>query len=351
MINTQKLTLPSADKLSLFSNLSTMVNAGLTTAEAISSLLEDAVGPMKLVLTGIAADINQGKPLYTALEKYPKIFDSVSVAIIKAAEESGTIDVVLKDIKNTVKKDIEFTDKIKSALTYPAIILVVFTGVLILLITFVIPRIASVFSKLNVVLPLPTKILIFLSDLVLHYTIPTFATLGGVILLLVILYQKQKRLFVNTLLSLPYVSTMARQIDLTRLCRSLYLLLSSAIPLYTALDFTQNVAIKGDVRAAIVKAREYVGTGKRLADGLRGQKAIPSLMVKIIEVGERSGTLDKSMADLAEYFDYQVTTTLQYLVTLLEPVILVVVGVVVGAMMMAIIAPIYNLIGQVGNLH
>lgn len=350
-MKSERLTLSSGDKLSLFSNLSTMVNAGLTTAEAISSLLDDATGNMKLVLSGIAADINQGQPLHVALAKYPKIFDTVTVAIIKAAEESGTFDIVLKDVKTTVKKDIEFTDKIKSALTYPVIILVVFSGVLTLLLTFVIPKIASVFSKLRVTLPLPTKILIFMSDLILHYTIPTFAVTGAVIFGLILLYKKQRRLFVNTVLSLPYISSMARQIDLTRLCRSLYLLLSSAIPLYTALEFTQNVAVKSEVRAAIARAREFVGSGKRLTDGLRGQKAIPSLMVKIIEVGERSGTLDKSMADLTEYFDYQVTTTLQYLVTLLEPVILVVVGVIVGGMMMAIIAPIYGLIGQVGNVH
>ena len=94
-----------------------------------------------------------------------------------------------------------------------------------------------------------------------------------------------------------------------------------------------------------------MGAGKRMTDGFHGQKAIPSLMVKIIEVGERSGSLDKSMEDLTEYFDYQVTMQLQYLVTLLEPLILVIVGVIVGGMMMAIIAPIYNLIGQVGSLH
>lgn len=350
-MNTQNLKLGSADKLNFFSNLSTMVNAGLTTAESVNSLLEDSTGPMKILLTGISADLNQGKPLHTSLDKYPKIFDKVSVAIIKAAEESGTIDVVLKDIKDSVKKDIEFTDKVKSALTYPMIIMVVFTGVLILLLTFVIPKISSVFSKLRVTLPLPTKILIFLSDLVLHYTIPTFAVICVVTALLIFLYNKQRRLFVNTFLNLPYVSTMARMIDLTRLCRSLYLLLNSAIPLYMALEFTESVAIKADVQKAIARARSFVGSGKRLADGLRGQKAIPSLMVKIIEVGERSGTLDKSMADLTDYFDYQVTTTLQYMVTLLEPLILVVVGVIVGSMMMAIIAPIYSLIGQVGNVH
>ena len=151
-------------------------------------------------------------------------------------------------------------------------------------------------------------------------------------------------------LGLPYVSVMARQIDLTRFCRSMYLLLTSAIPLYSALQLTETVAVKPDIIAAIVRARDFVGAGKRMTDGLHGQTSIPSLMVKIIEIGERSGTLDKSMQDLTEYFDYQVTTQLQYMVTLLEPLILVIVGVIVGGMMMAIIAPIYNLIGQVGSL-
>ncbi len=348
-MKTESLWLPNSEKLGLLSNLSTMVNAGLTIAEAVNSMLEDSTGNVRLVLKGIQDDVNQGKPLNAALAKYPRIFDSVTVAIIKASEESGTIDIVLKDVKETVKKDIEFSDKIRSALTYPAVIVVVFLGVLTLLLTFVIPKIADVFLRLRVSLPLPTRILIALSDLILHYTVPTLAVSAIVIGFLVLLYKRQRKLFVAVLLNLPYVSSIARQIDLTRFARSMYLLLASAIPLYSALELTQNVATKREIRAAIVRARDYVAGGKRLADGLRGQRAIPSLMVKIIEVGERSGSLDKSMADLAEYFDYQVTTTLQYLMTLLEPIILVLVGVVVGGMMMAIIAPIYNLIGQVGE--
>lgn len=344
-------TLPNTEKLGLLSNLSTMVNAGLTLAEAVESLLEDSTGTMKLVLGGIQQDITQGKPLHIALSKFPRIFDSVTVAIIKASEESGTIDVVLKDVKNTVKKDMEFTDKIRSALTYPAVILVVFFGVLLLLLTFVIPKISEVFLRLRVSLPLPTRILMVLSDLILHYTVPVIIVFFFVVVFLIFLYKKQRHFFLSVLFNLPYVSVIVRQIDLTRFTRSMYLLLISAIPLYTALELAQATAFKREIRDAIARAREYVGAGRKLADGLRGQRAVPSLMIKIIEVGERSGSLDRSMEDLAEYFDYQVTTTLAYLMTLLEPIILVLVGVVVGGMMMAIIAPIYNLIGQVGEFH
>jgi len=344
------LSLPNSEKLGLISNLSTMVNAGLTISESVDSLLEDSSGNLKVLLCGIQSDIVQGKPLHGAIAKYPKVFDSVMVAIIKAAEESGTIDVVLKDLKVIVKKDIEFMDKIRSALTYPSVIVVVFFSVMLLLLVYVIPKIADVFTRLQVELPLPTKILIGTSGLILDHTIPTLVVLGSSIALSVVLYNKKRDLFLYAFFSLPYVSSIARQIDLTRFSRSMYLLLTSAIPLYSALELTQAVVVKREIKDAIQKSREYVGSGKRMTDGLRTQKSVPSLMVKIIEVGERSGSLDKSMEDLSEYFDYQVTNTLAYLMTLLEPVILVFVGVAVGTMMMAIIAPIYNLIGQVGEI-
>jgi type II secretory pathway component PulF len=344
------LTLLNSEKLGLFSNLSTMVNAGLTLMESTDALLSDATGNLKILLTGIQSDITQGKPLHASLVKYPKIFDSVTVTIIKAAEESGTIHVVLKDIKNSVKKDIEFADKIKSALMYPVIIMVVFTGVLVLLLTFVIPKIATVFLRLRVNLPLPTKILIAVSNLIVNYTVPTIAGVAAVIGIGILLYKNQKKLFMRMFLNLPYISGIARQIDLTRFCRCLFLLLNSGIPISTALSLTQQVAVKQEIVRAIAAAEASVISGSPMTDGLRGHKAIPSLMVKIIEVGERSGSLDKSMEDLTEYFEYQVTNSLNNFIILLEPIILVAVGVIVGGMMMAIIAPMYNLIGQVGSM-
>lgn len=350
-MKTQNLTLPSSEKLNLLSNLSTMINAGLTMNEAIDALQSDATGTLKTVLAGIGEDITQGKPLHASLEKYPRIFDTVTIALIKASEESGTIHIVLKDIKQTVKKDIEFMDKIRSTLTYPVIIFIVFAGVLLLLLTFVIPKITTVFLRLRVELPLPTKILIALSNIIVNYTLPTLLTSIAVSILLFFLYKRQKKLLVSTITKLPYISSIAIQIDLTRFCRSMHLLLTSAIPVYTSLELTSEVVIKREIRDAITRTKEYVSGGRGLAEGLRGAKAIPSIMLKIIEVGERSGTLEQSMQDLAEYFDYQVTKTLQFAITVFEPMILVVVGVVIGSMMIAIMAPIYNLIGQVGSLQ
>ena len=158
--------------------------------------------------------------------------------------------------------------------------------------------------------------------------------------------------FVRALTSLPVVSLLTQQIDLTRFTRSLYLLLNAGLPITVALELTQDVVIKKDISNAIKHAKNYVFSGKKLSEGFKDSKSvIPPIMIKIIEAGERSGSLDKSMLDVSEYLDYQVSNTLKTLTALIEPIMLVGVGILVGGMMMSIIAPIYQLIGQVGATH
>lgn len=347
----EKLTISNSDKLSMISNLSTMINAGITITEALDSLIEDAKGNLKKILEVANADIIQGQPLNASLAKFPLVFDKVTVNIIKASEKAGTLDTALKDLKENIKKDIEFTDKVKSAMTYPLVIMVVFVGIIVLMLTFVIPKIAKVFLELKLNLPLPTRILIAVSKFIFTYTIPTIIGLAAMALFFFWLYRTKKRDLLNFLFSLPYVSNLAREIDLTRFSRSMYLLLNSGVAIITALEYAADVVAKKDIINSLIHAREMVASGRRLSEGLRTKKNVfPSIMIKIIEAGEKSGTLERSMLDLSEYFDYQVSNTLRLLMTLLEPLILVAVGVSVGSLMIAIIAPIYGLIGQIGTV-
>lgn len=337
------------EKMSLISNLSTMLTAGISILEAIDSLLEDAKSNPKKLLEVIHDDLVQGQHLYVSFSKFPRVFDRVTVNVIKAAEEAGTLDTTLKDLKITIKKEAEFSDKIKSAMTYPVLIFMVFIGVLLMILTVVMPKISTVFKRLRVTLPLPTKIMIFTSDLIIHNTIPLILSLVGLFLLLFYLYKAQRKLLFAFLFRLPIVSDLIKKIDLTRFTRSLFYLLTSGIPITTALEFTEDVVMRDDIKKIIRDCREMVSSGKRLSDGLRsGKRLVPALMVKIIEAGEKSGTLDKSLEEISEYLDYEVTNALRTLTTLLEPIMLVFVGLMVGGMMMAIIGPIYGLIGQVG---
>jgi type II secretory pathway component PulF len=350
MKNTKRVSMGTSEKISVISNISTMLGAGISIVDIVDSLLEDAKGSQKVLLETMKEDINQGLRLNATFAKFPQVFDKVTVNIVKAAEEAGTLDVTLKDLKSTIKRDQEFTDKVRSAFIYPILIMVVFLGVMLVILTFVVPRIARVFMRMSATLPLPTKILIFLSDILLKYTIPLVIGLAAAGVGMYFLFKRRKRMIFNLLFSLPLVSQLVRQIDLTRFTRSMYLLLSSGIPIVSALDLSQEVVIKNDVRNAIKRAREVVFSGRPLSQAFKEQKrTIPSMMTRITEAGEKSGGLDKAMSDISEFLDYETSKTLASVITVIEPLMLVIVGVLIGGMMLSIIAPIYGLIGSVGR--
>lgn len=350
MAKANNLGLSKKDKLMLISNLGTMLSAGIPIMEAVDAILEDNSGNQKKVLKALKEDLNQGKTISESFGKFPRAFDPVTVNLIKAAEKAGDLDTILKDLAVNIKKEIEFNEKVKGALTYPIFVLIVFVGVLGLMLVFVIPRISSVFKKLNVTLPLPTQILIAVSDFVLKYTLPFLIGMGIFIVVFVLFYKTQKRRVLSVFLSLPLISTLAQEIDLTRLNRSMALLLSSGLPIVEALTLAQNIVNKKQVYRAVELSRNAVSAGKNLSEGLRSaKKTIPGVMVRIIEAGEKSGSLDKSMQELADYFDEEVSNKLKALSTLLEPIMLVVIGILVGGMMLAIIAPIYGLIGDISS--
>ena len=343
------ISISSNDKLSMISNLATMYNAGIPILETIDSMSEDSKGNTKKILESVKADLVQGESVSSALSKFPKVFDKVTVNVIKAAEEAGTLDVVLKDIKVQVQKDMEFVDSVKTALTYPIIILIMFMGVLIMILVVVVPKIATVFTSLKVALPLPTRILIFFSDIILGFTIPLIAGLVAICVVMVFLFKTKRHLFFSAIFAFPIVSNLVKEIDLARFSRSMYLLLTSGITITNALDLAKDIVMRRDVAALISYAEQTILSGKKLSDGFKEKKAIfPSIAIKIIEAGEKTGTLDKSMEEISNYMDYQVSASLKKVVSLLEPLMLVFVGLLVGGMMFSIIAPIYGLISKVG---
>lgn len=349
-MKTYNTTLSGNDKITLISNMYTMLSSGIPILETVNSLLEDAKGNQRKVLLTLRDDLGQGQHIYYTFSKFPKIFDKVTVNIIKASEEAGTLDVTLKDLKDIIRKDMEFSDKVRSAFIYPIFIMVVFFIVMIVILVVVVPKISTVFSRLNVPLPLPTQIMIYLSNMLLTNTIPIVIGAILIVIALIYAYKRNKKIFIIALTSLPLVSRLAEIVDLTRFSRSLYLLLNAGIPITNALELTEEVVVRRNVHHAIKHAKEVVFGGKKLSEGLKDNKAvIPSIMIKIVEAGERSGSLDHAMEDVSEYLDYQVSTTLKTVTALIEPLLLVVVGGLVGGMMMAIIAPIYSIIGQVGG--
>lgn len=350
MAKLENLTLSNSDKLSILSDLGTMLAAGIPILESVEALLEESKKNQKKFLEVLRDDLNQGKHIYFTFNKFPNVFSKVVTSIVKASEEAGTLDVTLKDLKENFTKDIEFSDKIKSALIYPFFIVGLFFAMLLMILIVVIPKISSVFSRMKVNLPLPTKIMISMSDALLNHTIPVVIGIIVFFVLIFFFWKKQKRRLTDMLVKLPVLSGLMKDIDLTKFSRNFYLLLNAGIPITSALDLTEEIVSNRSVASGINKAKEMVISGKKLSEGFKNNRQVfPSIMIRITEAGERSGSLEKSLLEVANFLDYQVANKLKTVTALMEPVMLVVIGGLIGGMMLAIIGPIYQLIGQVGN--
>ncbi len=348
-MNTSNASISTDEKISLFMSLSTMLAAGITIIEAIDSLLEDSKGNLKKILTILKDDLSSGKRINVSFARFPRVFDKVTVSIIKASEEAGTLDVTLKQIKDNIQKEAEFSNSVKSALMYPFFIVVLFTGVFLMILLFVVPKISSVFMSLNMDLPWPTRALIFLSDLMTKQTVPFVGISGAILAVFSFIYLTQKKILTDFIYSLPGISQMVIQIDLVRFTRSLAMLYGSGITITSALELSEGLVMNSQVERMINAGKLTIMSGRKLSDVLKmNKKIVPNIMIKIIETGEKSGSLEESFKEVSDYLDYQVTRSLKTLTAMIEPIMLVVVGGLVGGMMLSIIAPIYGLISQVG---
>ena len=350
-MNSLGVRLSTDEKINFFSNLSTMLSSSISLLDSVGTLGEESKGNLKFFLTTLKDDIVAGKRINTTFAKFPKSFNKVIVNLVRAAEEGGTLETTLMDIKNNIQKESEFSDKVRSALMYPIIITTILIGVLLMILIVVIPKIAVVFTRLRVELPLATRVLIAVSNFLLTKYI--YVIFGLVIFLVVgvFLYKEKRQFFVNILVSLPLINTISRKIDLTNFARSLFLLLSSGLPISTALELSNEVVNSKQIKDIIDKSRKMLVSGKQLSGGLKQykKKVIPVIMIRLIEVGEKSGTLDKSMRDISNYLDYEVSKDLKTMTALIEPIMLILVSISVGVMMVSIIGPIYGMISQVGG--
>lgn len=348
--NNMKLHISREDKIVFVSNLSVMLTSGIPLFDAIVSLIETSTGSKKKFLEIIKKDLNQGQPLSFSLAKFPDSFDAMAIHVIKNAEESGTLKQALKDYAITLKKDAEFLQKVEAALLYPVMVFIVFISVLLLMLLFVVPRIEEVFSHLPVVLPLPTKILMAISHFLTSYSYIVVGAILFILLLFIYLYQQQKRFVLDIFFSLPVLKNLSIAIDLNRFSRTMELLLGAGVPIVESLSIAKNVVFRKDIERIIIHTTHTVDSGKKVSEGLQTkEKLIPQIMIRMVEAGEKSGSLPKTMQDLAEYFENQTSNYLKSFVTLLEPTVLLFVGILVGLMLFAVVAPIYNLIGQLSN--
>lgn len=339
--------------IAIFSRqLATMMAAGVPMVQGFEIVAGGQNNPrMKDMLTDIKTDIEGGSALNEALGKYPVQFDELYVNLVKAGESAGVLDTVLDTIA-TYKENIEnIKGKIKKAMFYPAAVLAVAVIVSCILLIFVIPQFESVFKNFGADLPAFTQMLVKLSRFMVSYWWLVFGIFTGVIVSIVLLYKRSDKFahFVGRLLlKIPVVGQILRQSAIARFARTLGVTFRAGVPLVEALDSVANATGSVVYNDAVKRIREDVAVGHQLQLAMKQTALFPNMVTQMVAIGEEAGALDAMLFKIAEFYETEVNNAVDALSSLLEPMIMVIIGGLVGSMVIGMYLPIFKLGAVVG---
>jgi type IV pilus assembly protein PilC len=329
--------------------LSTMINAGLPITEALLILRSQSKGSMQKIVAQLMADIEAGESFSNSLSRHPKIFSRTYIALVKSGEVGGVLDAVLLRLADDLEKQQEFGSRVKGALIYPVIIVVGMVIVSFVMMIFVIPRLLSLYKDFNATLPLPTLILIGVSNFFINFWY-IILILGGIGFYAFNLYKATpagRRKIDALIFKIPVFGELQRQIILTELTRTLALMVGSGVPILEALNITSEVVSNTIVSDALKDAAKQVERGFPIAFAFaRHPEAFPFILSQMIAVGEETGKMDEVLTKISHIFEVESDEQVKGLTAAIEPIVMVVLGLGVGFLVIAVILPIYNLTSQ-----
>lgn len=343
------LGISSSEIVDFTRQLSTMISAGLPLTDALI-ILEKQTKSLAFshILGETVADVEGGSSLSQALAKHPKIFDIIYVKLVEAGETGGVLDKVLNKLAETLEKDRDFKSKTRGAFIYPAIVVAVMVIVITIMMIFVIPKLTALYTEIGASLPLPTKILISMSNFMVNFW--WLVIILSVVLALVLrIYSKTQSgsaLMSKIVLALPIWGKIKKSLILSQFTRTLGLLIGTGIPIITALKVVAGILASPTYKEGIDFAIERVEHGSPFYQPLAANPSFPPIIAQMVRVGEETGKMDDVLVRLSIYFEAESEHLIRNLTTALEPVILVVLGVGVGILVLSVILPIYNLTAQ-----
>lgn len=340
---------PDNEKVNFTRQLSTMISAGLPLTDALVILEKQTKNKnFEGILAEVVADVEGGMALSVAFAKHRDVFDQVYIKLIEAGETGGVLDKVLSKLADSMEKEKDFKSKTKGAFIYPGIVVTVMVAVMFAMMIFVIPRLTSLYTEMGANLPLPTKILIALSGFTQNFWwLIIFGTIGGIYGLRV--YSRTpngSEVMSKVIMKLPIWGKIKRMTSLAEFTRTLGLLIGTGIPIIAALKVVCDILESATYKEGLQMAITRVERGSPLYQPLAANPAFPPIVSQMIRVGEETGRLDEILGRLSIYFETESETLIRNLTTALEPFILVVLGLSVGALVLSIIMPIYNLTSQ-----
>ncbi len=330
----------------------TMINAGLPMVQCLDILSQQTEKEFfKQSIAKIMTDVEGGSTLGEAMGRHPKIFNSLFVNMVEAGEAGGILDVILVRLAQFLEKLDALQRKVKGALTYPAVVGVVATGATIFMLMFIIPTFAKMFTDFGGELPLPTRIVIGISDFLRGYWWALGAGVAGAIVGFKRYYATSSGRYTcdKLMLKVPVLGNVVRKGSVARFTRTLGTLISSGVPILQGLEITAKTAGNMVVEKAVMATRESISQGNTISEPLKECGVFPPMVTSMIAVGEQTGALDEMLDKIASFYDSEVDTAVEALTAIIEPVMIVVMGVVVGGMLIAMYLPMFKLVTVVGN--
>jgi type IV pilus assembly protein PilC len=343
----------SAKELAIFTRqFSVMIDAGLPLVQCLEILssAQENKGFQK-ALAGVRSSVESGSTLANALRQYPKIFDDLYSNMVEAGETGGILDTILQRLSTYIEKAVKLKRAVQSALIYPVAVVGIAGGVIFLLMWKVVPIFATLFAGLGVELPLPTRIVMGLSSAIGTFAVPMIVALiaGGYGFKAYYATPGGRMLIDTIVLKLPLLGQLMRKIGVARFTRTLGTLITSGVPMLEAMDITARTSGNAVIEKAIQSVRKAIETGRTIVDPLRETGVFPNMVVQMIGVGEQTGALDAMLTKVADFYEDEVDAAVGDLLTAMEPLIILVLGVVVGGVVISMYLPLFNLIGKLAG--
>ena len=326
--------------------LASLIKANIPLVEALSALVEQLDKPtIKVALSAVRQDVNEGLSFAKAMSKHPKIFDNIFINMIEAGESSGTLGLVLIKLADLKEAQMRLRSKVQSGMMYPCLMMVVAVFLLVAIFTFVIPKLTKVFDSMHKAVPLTTKILMVISDTLVNW----WFVIAGVVILVIVLFTR----FINSKngapkwdafkLRVPLFGPLIRMVAVTRFAGTMSTLLGSGVPILSAMSIAEKLVGNIPIARAVAQARENITEGQSIADPLRRSGQFPPLVIHMIAIGEKTGELPSMLKNVADSYEEQVNTRIEGLTALLEPLMIIGMGGVVGFIVMSIFVPLLEI--------
>ena len=338
------------DRVVFSRQLATLIGAGLPLSQSLHTVVEQTDNTrMKSVVQDILTSVEGGKALAEAFSRHPDVFDSVFISLVEAGEASGTLDRALERIAAQQEKDAEMMGKIKGAMIYPAIVMVVILGVMVFMLFTIVPQVEKLYSDLNQELPFISQIMVGTASLILKFWWAVPIILGAIIYFSVQYFKTEggQRVMDSVKLNFPIFGPLFRKLYMARFTRTGSTLLSTGVPMLDALEICAKSVNNSYVGNSISRAADKVKNGKGLAESLENEDYILALAPQMIGIGEKSGKVDEMMAKTATVYENELDSAIRAISTIIEPVLMVVLAIAAGGMVAAILLPIYQLVGNI----